>query len=76
MSIKIDNKQQSKQSKKQTIYIILDMKMFNVKAIYCQESDKLKTFKNGNYDNLSQKRKVEFNKFQKEIKSKYNTKTS
>ena len=50
--------------------------MFNAKAIFCTESDKLKNFKNGNYDNLSQKRKVEFNKFQKEIKSKYNTKTS
>ncbi len=50
--------------------------MFNVKAIYCQESDKLKTFSNGNYNNLSQKRKVEFNKLQKEIKDKFSAKTS
>lgn len=52
------------------------MKMFNVKAVFCNESDKLKTFSNGNYNNLSQKRKVEFNKLQKEIKDKFSAKTS
>ncbi|MGV0921883.1 hypothetical protein ACTS94_16290 [Empedobacter falsenii] len=52
------------------------MKMFNAKAVFCTESDELKNFTNGNYNNLSHKRKVEFKKLQKEIKSKYNTKTS
>lgn len=52
------------------------MKPFNKKAVYCSETDKLKNFKNGNYNNLSHKRKVEFNKLQKEIKYKFSAKTS
>ena len=52
------------------------MKMFNAKAVFCTESDKLKTLSNGNYNNLSQKRKVEFKKLQKEIKYKFSAKTS
>lgn len=48
------------------------MKFFNAKAVFCNESDKLKNFSNGNYNNLSQKRKVEFNKLQKSIKAKWN----
>lgn len=48
------------------------MKPFNAKAVYCSETDKLKNFKNGNFNNLSLKRKVDFNKMQKQIKSKWN----
>lgn len=52
------------------------MKMFNVKAVYCTETNKLLEFTIGNKNNLIHKRKIEFNKLQKEIKSKYNAKTS
>ena len=75
MSIKIDNKQQSKQSKKQTIYIILDMKMFNVKATYCTETQELVELTIMIKNNLSHKRKVEFKKLQKEIRNNYNART-
>lgn len=47
------------------------MKPFNANAVYCTETDKLKNFTNGNFNNLSLKRKVDFNKMQKQIKSKW-----
>lgn len=52
------------------------MRIFNAKAVFCNESDKLKNFTNVNYNNLSQKRKIKHNKLQKEIKYKFNAKTS
>lgn len=52
------------------------MKMFNVKATYCTETQELVELTIGNKNNLSHKRKVEFNKLQKEIKYKFSAKTS
>jgi len=52
------------------------MKMFNVKGLFCTETNKLLEFSIGNFNNLSLKRKVEFKKLQKEIKYKFCAKTS
>lgn len=52
------------------------MKMFNAKAIFCTETQELVELMIGNKNNLSNKRKVEFNKLQKEIKYKFSAKTS
>ncbi|GEM_PF-1412383 len=54
------------------------MKPFNAKAVYDSETDKLTNFTNGNYNNLSLKRKVDFQnlmkKLKKEIKNKSQSK--
>ena len=45
------------------------MKMFNVKGLFCTETNKLLEFSIGNFNNLSLKRKVEFKNLQKQIKN-------
>ncbi len=47
------------------------MKPFNAKAVYDSETDKLKNFTNGIFNNLSLKRKVDFKIQKKEIISKW-----
>lgn len=50
------------------------MKPFNTKAVYDSETDKLTNFTNGNFNNLSLKRKVDFKNLKKEIKNKSQSK--
>ncbi len=51
------------------------MKMFNVKATYCTETQELVELTIMIKNNLSHKRKVEFKKLQKEIRNNYNART-